>query len=334
MTRTLLGAALGAAFAAALFGGGAPAQAQEIPAEPESGTVRMGLQPWLGYGLWHVAAEKEFFAAVGLDEVELVNFTTDADVNAALASGELDMANVATHTAMAIAAAGVPIKVVALLDVSTTADAIIADDTVATVADLKGKPVAYEEGTTSDILLNYALAQVGMSTADIQRVPMPAADAGAALIGGRVPVAVTYEPYLSLAMLQDPGVKLLFTAGENPGLISDVLVVREQVLKERPGQVAALLRAWDRAYAAYQDNMEEGRAIIAEAVGATPEDLATAFEGVEFYSLADNREQLTGAYAREVAPEVAAAAREAGLLTEDVDFDAMIDGRFVDAASR
>src|SRR5690606_15228991 len=118
--------------------------------------------------------------------------------------GELDMANVATHTAMAIAAAGVPIKVVALLDVSTTADAIIADDTVATVADLKGKPVAYEEGTTSDILLNYALAQVGMSTADIQRVPMPAADAGAALIGGRVPVAVTYEPYLSLAMLQDP----------------------------------------------------------------------------------------------------------------------------------
>jgi NitT/TauT family transport system substrate-binding protein len=224
--------------------------------------------------------------------------------------------------------------VVALLDVSTTADAIIADDTVATVADLKGKPVAYEEGTTSDILLNYALAQVGMSTADIQRVPMPAADAGAALIGGRVPVAVTYEPYLSLAMLQDPGVKLLFTAGENPGLISDVLVVREQVLEERPGQVAALLRAWDQAYAAYQDNMEEGRAIIAEAVGATPEDLATAFEGVEFYSLADNREQLTGAYAHEVAPEVAAAAREAGLLTEDVDFDAMIDGRFVDAASR
>ena len=43
-----------------------------------------------------------------------------------------------------------------------------------------------------------------MTIADIQKVPMPAADAGAALIAGKVPVAVTYEPYLTLAMQQNP----------------------------------------------------------------------------------------------------------------------------------
>lgn len=41
-----------------------------------------------------------------------------------------------------------------------------------------------------------------MTINDIVRVPMPAADAGTALIAGRVPVAVTYEPYISTALAQ------------------------------------------------------------------------------------------------------------------------------------
>jgi NitT/TauT family transport system substrate-binding protein len=104
-----------------------PAFAQDIPAKPEAGGIKMGLEPWLGYGQWHVANKKGLFKAQGLDSVELVNFTQDADLNAALASGQLDCANVATHTAMAFAAAGLPIKIVMLLDVSMTADAILSD---------------------------------------------------------------------------------------------------------------------------------------------------------------------------------------------------------------
>src|SRR5260221_3932870 len=96
--------------------------ADGIPAKPESGGIKMGLEPWLGYGQWHVAAKKGFFKANGLDDVELVNFTQDADLNGALASGKLDTANVASHTAMAMAAAGLPIQIVLLLDASMTAD--------------------------------------------------------------------------------------------------------------------------------------------------------------------------------------------------------------------
>ena len=43
-----------------------------------------------------------------------------------------------------------------------------------------------------------------MTIDDIEKVPMPAADAGAALIAGQVPVAVTYEPYLTLADAAEP----------------------------------------------------------------------------------------------------------------------------------
>ncbi|TGV62635.1 ABC transporter substrate-binding protein, partial [Mesorhizobium sp. M2D.F.Ca.ET.160.01.1.1] len=117
-----------------------------------------------------------------LSDVQIVNFAEDKDINAALASGHLDADHIATHTAMGMVAAGLPVKIVLLLDVSMTADAIVAGKDVTSIADLKGKQVAFEEGTTSDILLKYALAKNGMSIADVQPVPMPAADAGGALI--------------------------------------------------------------------------------------------------------------------------------------------------------
>jgi NitT/TauT family transport system substrate-binding protein len=308
------------------------ARADDIPMKPEAGTLKMGLNPWLGYGQWHIAAKKGLFAAQGLEGVELVNFTTDSDLNAALASGQLQAGNIATHTAMNFIAAGLPIKIVLLMDISKTADAMISDGSVADIKGLKGKQVALEEGTTSDILLNYALAQNGMTIADVQKVPMPAADAGSALIAGKVPVAVTYEPYLTTAMQQNKAVKLIYSAGENPGLISDVLVVTDEFLKSKPGQVLALVKAWDAAVNDYRKDTAGGRAIISEAVGAKPDELTTAFDGVVYYSAAENKAELGGNFATKVIPEVHKAARAAGILQQDVDLTTAIDARFVNAS--
>ncbi len=321
------------ATAFALGATGRFAFAQDVPAKPEAGPIKMGIEPWLGYGQWHIAAKKGHFAAAGLEGVEVINFNTDADINAALAAGQLQCGNIATHTAMNFIAAGLPLKIVALLDVSKTADAMISDGSVTDIKGLKGKQVAYEEGTTSDILLNYALSQNGMTIADIEKVPMPASDAGAALIAGRVSVAVTYEPYLTLAMKQNAKTTMIYSAGENPGLISDVFVVREEFLKEKPGQVAALLRAWDLALADYRKDTAGGRAIISEAVGAKPEELATAFDGVIYYSMAENKTELGGAFTSKVVPEVHAAARKAGILQKDIDLSTAIDSRFAVAAA-
>lgn len=324
-------AAFALPIALAAFTGVARA-ADALPAQPEPGKFKLGLEPWLGYGQWQIAQEKGFFTKHDLQGVDLVNFTEDKDINSALASGQLDGANVATHTAMAMAAAGLPIKIVMLLDFSNSADAILAGPDIADVKALKGKQIAFEEGTTSDILLNYALGTVGMTIADIQKVPMPAADAGSALIAGRVPVAVTYEPYISAARKQNPKMRLLFTAGTDPGLVSDVLVVREDVLNARPGQVLALVRSWGDALDYYRAHTDEGRAIIAKSVGSSLDDLRTAFDGVTYYSVEENRGALLGSFAQKTFADVMAAATKAGILTKPVSADAMIDPRFVQAA--
>jgi NitT/TauT family transport system substrate-binding protein len=307
--------------------------ADAIPTTPEPGTIKIGVEPWLGYGPWHIAAAKGFFKKHGLDDVQFVNFTEDKDMDAAVVGGQLDLASVPTHGALNILQTGTPLKAVLLLDFSLKADAIASKD-VTSVKDFKGKSIAYEEGSTSDVLLNYALAQNGMSIADIKRVPMPAAQAGSALVAGQVPVTVTYEPYLSVAMGQDKGVKLVYTAGEDPGLISDVLIATGPMLEKKPGAIVALIEAWDDGLAYYRANVEDGRAIIAKAVGSSPDELKTAFEGVQFYSLAENKDHLAGDFANKTLKDVEKAALAAKILQQDVPTDSVVDARFVEAAGK
>lgn len=265
---------------------------------PEGGTetVTIATLPWIGYGPWYIAQEKGFDKKNGV-KVELKNFKTDQDLNAAFASGKVDGANVATHTSIKFQDAGLDFTSVLVEDVSTTADAIVAPKSITSIQDLAGKKVAYEEGTTSDLLLNYALNQNGMSREDIETVPIPAADVGSALIAGRVDVGVTYEPYLTKALSEDPDLKLLYTAGEKPGLVSDVFVVQSEMAEGQPELVEKLLKTWDQAVEFYDQNTAEGQQIIGENVGITnTEELKTTFDGVELYSLDENRELLQGEF--------------------------------------
>jgi NitT/TauT family transport system substrate-binding protein len=310
---------------------GGSSSSASIPAKPESGKFRMGIEPWLGYGPWRIAEKQGIFKQNGLN-VEITNFDTDDQINAAFAANKLDGTNIATHTALRFAASGLPIKIVLLEDQSTKADAIVSGPNINSIADLKGKKVAFEEGTTSDILLSYALAQNGMSKKDIKPVPIPAANAGAAFIAGKVDVAVTYEPYLTTALKQNKGAKLLYTAGKQPGLVGDVFVVSDETINKRPGQLLALIKTWDQAVKAYNADKPAGQAIIEQAVGSKPGELKTAFDGVVFYDLAQNKSELHGAYVSKTIEDVKKAASDAGLLDGQVNPKDIIVAKFVDAA--
>jgi NitT/TauT family transport system substrate-binding protein len=311
---------------AAATAGATAAPTSAIPA-PEAGTFRMGTEPWLGYGPWWVAVKQDTFGAAGMT-AGVTSFDTDDQINAALVSSQIDGANIATHTALRLISSGTPITIVLLLDQSNAADAIVAGPSINSIADLKGKKVAYEEGTTSDILLRYALSQNGMTINDIVKVPTPAAQAGIAVIAGKVDAAVTYEPYLTTA-LKAPGYKLIYKAEQKPGLIGDVFVVRNDYLASHPGQVFGLLKAWDGAMAYYKSNTAEAQAIIEKAVGANSGDLKTAFDGVQLYTLAEAKALMTGGGYGATLTEVKKVATDAGIITSPVDETKVMDTSYI-----
>jgi NitT/TauT family transport system substrate-binding protein len=297
---------------------------------PEAGTFTMGTEPWLGYGPWWIAKTKDTFGANGVTAT-VTSFDTDDQINAALISGKIDGANIATHTALRLISSGTPITIVLLLDQSNSADAMIAGPGITSITDLKGKKVAYEEGTTSDILLRYALSQNNMTINDIVKVPTPAAQAGIAVIAKKVDAAVTYEPYLTSALQQDTSFKLIYKAAALPGLIGDVFVVRNDYLASHPGQVYGLLKAWGGAVGYYRSNTTDAQGIIEKAVGANPGDLKTAFDGVQIYSLPEAKALMTGGDYLKTLALVKKVAMDAGIITSPVDETKVMDTSFITA---
>lgn len=257
--------------------------------------IGIGLQPWLGYGPLWIAEEKGYFEEQGVD-ARLVNFTWDQDVNAALASGNIQVQAAATNTLISLINAGVDVQAFLLMDAAYEADAIIAGEGVETVADLKGRQVAYERGATSDLLLNYALSEAGLTIEDVESVPMGASEAGLAVIAGRVDAGVSYEPYISAALAEGEGYSVIYDASARPGLISDVLIAETGFIDNNMETLVGIARAWDQAVDFLRADPEEGGRIIAEAVGSPMDQFTVAFEGVRLYDLEENVEELGGRY--------------------------------------
>jgi len=257
--------------------------------------VKLGVQPWLGYGPFWIADKKGFFEKHGID-VEVINFTWDADMGAAVASGKVQVIAAATNFLIAILNQDIDLQGFLVLDASYEADAVLAPDAIRTVGELKGKNVAYEAGATSDLLINYALKENGLSIKDVKPVQMAASDAGLALIAGRVDVAVTYEPYISAALRQGKGFHVLYTAAERPGLISDLAVASRKYIEDNPEIIKSVILAWDDAVQFLKQNPEEGGKIIADAVHSPMDEFKIAMEGVRIFDLKKNSSTMKGEF--------------------------------------
>ncbi len=70
---------------------------------------------------------------------------------------------------------------------------------IRTVADLKGKRIAFQKGSSSHFLLVAVLEHAGLRITDVQPVFLPPADARAAFETDRVDAWTVWDPYLAAA---------------------------------------------------------------------------------------------------------------------------------------
>ena len=258
--------------------------------------VAIGTQPWIGYGPFWIADEQGFDTDHGVD-IKLVEFSTDQDLESGFASGKFQAANNANNTLIRLADLGLDYKIVLMEDVSLEADAVLScNPDIQSIEDVEGAKVAFEEFSVSDVLFRYALNEAGVDFESLDYTPIPASDAGTAAVAGRVDVAVTYEPYLQAAVEEGDNCEIIYTAGENPGLISDALAINSEFAESDPEAVTGVLQAWGDAIDYYNENTADAQAIIAENVGSKPQELATTFKGVELFDLQQSVDYLESDY--------------------------------------
>jgi len=250
--------------------------------------ITIGYSDWPGWVAWEIAIEKGMFEEKGV-KVEFKWFDNYVESLGAMDAEQLD-GNCQTwnDTIFSLATVGAPMKAVLINDNSNGNDGVVAKG-VDSLAGLKGKAVAAEEGTVSHFVLLTALQSAGMSQDDVEFKNMFVPDAANAVTLGNVAAAALWQPSLATAMREDD-MNLLFTSEQMPGLIPDMLVFHEDVVEARGEEIQKIVEVWFEVMAFIEANPDEAYAIMAKKVNQKPEDYKEFISGTRFFSIEDNLE--------------------------------------------
>lgn len=297
--------------------------------------VKLGTVAWVGYSPFYVAADKGFFEQAGV-KVELQDFPDPALMPTALESGGIQGTMYTYDQVITSVANGRKHKVVMPIDYSNGADAIVADASVKSIADLKGKKVAYPYATCDNVLVVHALATAGLTEADIQGIDTTPENVPPALAAGAA-AGATYEPNVSQILKMGDGKKyhLLFTSKEAPGLITDVLYFPESYLDAKPEVVKAVIAGYLEGLAFIRSNPDEAFNIIGKHLGVTAEEAKAQYPGAynipapEMAQYFEKRDDSKSLY--KVGPMIGDLLVRRGQIKATPNIEATFDKRFVAA---
>ena len=287
--------------------------------------LRVGSIVFPGYEFLFLARELGLLDA---NELRPIEMTSSVDVLRALAVGQLEAAQLTLDEMLSARAEGLALNVLAVLDVSAGADAIMARPAIRRPEDLRGKRVGVEQGATGAVLLGAMLQAHGLRVDEIFKLPISLNTSADAFEKDGLDAVVTAEPWASL--LEAKGAHRLFDSRTTPGLIVDVLVARPDALHARPAAIRALLSALFRAQEHHRRAPAVTAPLMAPRLQVKPDEVAATFRGLELPDLRRNRELLQpGGLLLQGAERLQAFMLEQRLLRRAAPLADLIDARFL-----
>jgi NitT/TauT family transport system substrate-binding protein len=301
--------------------------------ESTTGAVSLGFSAWPGWFPWQVAQEAGIFQA-NKASVGLKWFDGYLESISALTAGQIDANSQTLGDTVSSLSGGAEQVIVLVNDNSTGNDKIIVSEEINSVSDLKGKKVAAEEGTVDHYLLLLGLEKEGLSTEDIDFVPLETGQAATAFVGGQVDAVAVFAPFTTQA-LKRPVSKELFSSQDFPGAISDHLVFSRQFVEENPEQVQAVVDSWFATLDYIQEEPTKAKEIMAKRANVTVEEYQDYADGTTIFSLEQNLKAFEPG--QDVTSLMFSAKKisdflvQAGLAAEAPDIRGLFDDRFVKA---
>ncbi|PLZ99653.1 sulfonate ABC transporter substrate-binding protein [Fischerella thermalis CCMEE 5268] len=295
--------------------------------------IQFGFSAWPGWFPWQIAQEQKLFEANQVN-VDLKWFDGYLDSINALRAGQLDANTQTLNDTISSVAAGSDQVIVLVNDNSTGNDKIIVREGINTIADLKGKKVAAEEGTVDHFLLLLGLKKAGLTQADIQFQPLETGAAAAAFVAGQVDAVGVFAPFTTKA-LSRPGSKELFSSKDFPGAIPDHLVVSRQLINQRPQDVQALVNTWFATLDFMRANQAKAYEIMAKRAGVSVAEYQAYDAGTKIFTLEENLQAFNPGKnmtsLRYAAEEISKFLVESGLIKQAPNLNQIFDDRFVKA---
>jgi sulfonate transport system substrate-binding protein len=257
--REFLQLSLGTAVAAALS---SPARAEVAPKEIRIGTQKGGFFP--AVKARHTL--EDVFKPLGI-EIKWIDFQFGPPLLEAINVGSVDFGYVGDAPPIFAQAGGAGIRYVAAVKSAGRTQGIVVpqDSPIKTLADLKGKRVAFGKGSSAHNLLVAALEKAGLAWSDITPAPLAPADATAAFVKGSVDAWSIWDPYLALAELKQNVRVIAFDKDVHKA--NAFYIASTDIVEKYPALVARLNAAFASEAAWADQHHEEVAQAQAEATG-------------------------------------------------------------------
>ncbi|MCG7550801.1 ABC transporter substrate-binding protein [Pseudoalteromonas sp. Of7M-16] len=287
-------------------------------------TIRVGSNVWPGYETLHLAKHLGHIP----HNIKLIELMSATDVMEAFRLGRLEIAALTLDEAMTLVSEGINLKIFLVMDVSHGGDMVISRSTISDLSELKGKTIAYEQTALGALMLHEAMQAGGLNIDDLKLVHLKIHQQIEAFNDGSIDAVITFEPVATKLLQFDSNV--IFDSSNIPNMIVDVLVARDNTLKEHSQLIKILVNGQFEALQAINEKRYESLEVMSQRMGISIEDLNTAMAGIHYPSMQENQQLLArGGTLNKTIKRLNRILHEASIIPKPIDAKALIDDTYV-----
>lgn len=279
--------------------------------------LTLAYHPFSGYAPAYLAESLELWPLERIKSYRTANAVQSAEL---LRSGQVDAALLTLDETLRLVSAGVRLRVALIVDQSLGADVMLARQPISELAKLRGQRLGYEVGAVGELLAYAVLDKARLKQDEIQRVTVDFNRHEAAWQQGEVDFLITFYPVST--RLCRKGATVVFDSRQTPGLILDVLAVREQSLGAKKAALSDLIHGWFLALERIQRYEGDTHWRLAQWLELPPAEVYAGFDGLDLFDAAENRAWLRARAGKalfdEKASELAAWMAQRGLLAKEI----------------
>ncbi|WP_373990222.1 sulfonate ABC transporter substrate-binding protein [Duganella sp. BuS-21] len=214
--------------------------------------------------------------------IKWIEFPAGPQMLEALNAGSIDFGSTGAPPPVFAQAGGVDLLYVGAEPAPVNSEALFVpkDSPVRTVADLKGKRVAFQKGSGSHFLLASALQKAGLKFSDITPIYLSPSDARAAFVSGGIDAWVVWDPYFASAQ-KAYQVRVLSDYTGLPQANGFYLASRKFV-EQSPQLVSSLLEQVRLTGQWASAHQKEVSALLAQQTGVPADIIATWMQRTRF----------------------------------------------------
>ncbi|QXG47988.1 sulfonate ABC transporter substrate-binding protein [Pseudomonas viridiflava] len=232
----------------------------------EPDTLRIGFQKGsitLVLAKEHGLLEKRFPNT----QIKWIEFPAGPQMLEALNIGSLDIASTGDIPPIFAQVAGADLVYIGAEPAKPQAETILVrnESRLHSVADLKGRKVAFQRGSSAHNVVLRVLNKAGLTFKDIQPIYLTPADARAAFENGSVDAWAIWDPYYSIAL--NEGHSRLLADGEGLGLSGPFYTARRGFADNNGAFVQSVLDELTAADALTRSQRAESIQILARSMG-------------------------------------------------------------------